>query len=103
MRATIVMFPTAQNLQRAAFKIEQDRCTKRELGSLVARKPIVAGIQGAAIGGGLGLSLVADFRVASPEARFAANFCEIGDTSRIRTDRYRFLVLSVNKKQMKCS
>ena len=43
-----------------------------------ARKPIVAEIQGAAIGAGLGLSLVADFRVASPKARFAANFVKIG-------------------------
>ena len=42
------------------------------------KKPIVAAIQGPAIGGGLGLALVADFRVASPEARFAANFVKIG-------------------------
>lgn len=42
------------------------------------RKPVVAGIQGAAIGGGLGLALVADFRVVSPEARFAANFVKLG-------------------------
>jgi len=41
-------------------------------------KPIVAAIQGAAIGGGLGLALVADFRVVSPEARFAANFVKLG-------------------------
>ncbi len=40
--------------------------------------PIVAAIQGAAIGGGLGLALVADFRVASPEARFSANFVRLG-------------------------
>src|SRR5262245_65324031 len=40
--------------------------------------PIVAAIQGAAIGGGLGLALAADFRVAAPEARFAANFALIG-------------------------
>lgn len=42
------------------------------------RKPIIAAIQGAAIGGGLGLSLVADFRIAAPEARFAGNFVKIG-------------------------
>ena len=30
------------------------------------RKPIIGAIQGAAIGGGLGLSLVPDFRIASP-------------------------------------
>lgn len=41
-------------------------------------KPIVAAIQGAAIGAGLGLALVADFRVAASEARFAANFVKLG-------------------------
>jgi enoyl-CoA hydratase/carnithine racemase len=38
----------------------------------------VGAIQGAAIGGGLGLSLVPDFRVVAPEARFAANFVKLG-------------------------
>jgi enoyl-CoA hydratase/carnithine racemase len=42
------------------------------------RTPIVAAIQGAAIGGGLGLALMPDFRVASPAARFAANFARLG-------------------------
>jgi len=42
------------------------------------KTPIVAAIQGAAIGGGLGLALVADFRVATAEARFAGNFVKIG-------------------------
>lgn len=41
-------------------------------------KPVVAAIQGPAVGGGLGLALVADFRVAAPEARFAANFVKLG-------------------------
>lgn len=41
-------------------------------------KPVVGAIQGAAIGGGLGLALVPDFRVACPEARFAANFVKLG-------------------------
>ncbi|MCW6534483.1 enoyl-CoA hydratase/isomerase family protein [Sphingomonas lycopersici] len=43
-----------------------------------ARKPTVAAIQGSAVGAGLGLALVADFRVASPEARFSANFVSLG-------------------------
>ncbi|MFS0772583.1 enoyl-CoA hydratase/isomerase family protein [Sphingomonas sp. 1P08PE] len=41
-------------------------------------KPVVAAVQGSAVGAGLGLSLVADFRIAAPEARFAANFVQIG-------------------------
>ncbi|QUD87206.1 enoyl-CoA hydratase/isomerase family protein [Phenylobacterium montanum] len=41
-------------------------------------KPIVAAIQGAAVGAGLGLALVADFRIAAPEARFSANFVKLG-------------------------
>jgi len=42
------------------------------------RKPIVAAIEGPAIGGGLGIALVADFRVASESARFSANFTKLG-------------------------
>jgi 2-(1,2-epoxy-1,2-dihydrophenyl)acetyl-CoA isomerase len=42
------------------------------------RKPIVAAVQGAAIGGGLGLALAADFRVVAPESRFSANFARLG-------------------------
>ena len=41
-------------------------------------KPIVAAVHGAAIGGGLGLALVADFRVTCTEARFSANFTRLG-------------------------
>lgn len=42
------------------------------------KKPIVGAVNGAAIGGGLGLCLVPDFRVACPEARFSANFTQLG-------------------------
>jgi enoyl-CoA hydratase/carnithine racemase len=42
------------------------------------QKPIVAAVHGAAIGGGLGLAVSADFRVTCPEARFAANFTKLG-------------------------
>jgi enoyl-CoA hydratase/carnithine racemase len=40
--------------------------------------PIVAAIQGPAVGAGLGLALMADFRIASNEARFCANFVKLG-------------------------
>src|SRR6185437_8411441 len=43
-----------------------------------ARLPVVAAVQGAAVGGGLGLACSADFRVASPAARFSANFARLG-------------------------
>jgi enoyl-CoA hydratase/carnithine racemase len=42
------------------------------------KKPIVAAVQGAAVGGGVGLALVADFRVVSPQTRFSANFVKLG-------------------------
>ena len=42
------------------------------------RTPVVAAVQGAAIGGGLGLALWPDFRVAAPDARFSANFARLG-------------------------
>ena len=41
-------------------------------------KPVVAAVQGAAVGGGLGLALSADFRIACEESRFVANFARLG-------------------------
>ncbi|MFA6576598.1 MAG: enoyl-CoA hydratase/isomerase family protein, partial [Nocardioides sp.] len=40
--------------------------------------PVVAAVQGAAVGGGLGLACAADFRVATSESRFEANFSRLG-------------------------
>ena len=41
-------------------------------------KPVIAAVQGGAIGGGLGLSLIADFRIGCQESRFSANFSRLG-------------------------
>jgi enoyl-CoA hydratase/carnithine racemase len=54
-----------------ALYVQAERLLRR-------RKPMVAAIQGAAIGAGLGLALVADFRVAGPGARFSSNFVRLG-------------------------
>ena len=55
------------------------RCsTATRCGCSRPQTPIVAAVQGAAVGAGLGLALVADFRVAAPEARFSANFVTLG-------------------------
>ena len=43
-----------------------------------ASKPVVAAVQGPAVGGGLGLALVADFRVICEKTRFSANFVKLG-------------------------
>jgi enoyl-CoA hydratase/carnithine racemase len=42
------------------------------------KKPIIAAVQGSAVGGGVGLACAADFRVASPSTRFHANFSVLG-------------------------
>lgn len=40
--------------------------------------PMVAAVQGGSVGGGVGLALVADLRVASPESYFWINFSRLG-------------------------
>lgn len=41
-------------------------------------KPIVAAIHGPCVGGGLGVALCADFRIASTASKFSANFNRLG-------------------------
>ena len=54
------------------------------------KKPIVAAVHGAAIGGGFGIALAADFRVTCPEARFAANFHQARLPPGLRSHPRRF-------------
>ncbi|HCO59362.1 MAG TPA: enoyl-CoA hydratase [Porticoccaceae bacterium] len=61
-----------------AFKKRSGRLYSEAVRLFRAKKPVVCAVQGAAIGGGLGLALVGDFRVACPEARFSANFSRLG-------------------------
>ena len=58
--------PSRRHLYDAAFDL------------FATATPVVAAVQGAAIGGGLGVACFADFRVAAPEARFSANFARLG-------------------------
>jgi len=45
-----------------------------------SKKPVVAAVQGAAVGGGFGLAVMADFRVVCPATRMTANFVKLGFT-----------------------
>jgi enoyl-CoA hydratase/carnithine racemase len=79
-------FCAGANFARPAAETVGDRLSDRGTDHLYRQavqlfrcpKPIVAAVQGSAIGGGLGLSLVADFRVATAESRFSANFNRLG-------------------------
>ena len=44
------------------------------------KKQVIAAVQGAAVGGGFGLAMFADFRVGCAESRFTANFVKLGFT-----------------------
>lgn len=44
------------------------------------KKPVIAAVQGAAVGGGFGLAVMADFRVLCPDTRMTANFVKLGFT-----------------------
>ena len=84
-RAIVLMaegksFCAGANFGNSAMR---ETSTPRALYSQVVRlfrskKPIVAAVHGPAIGAGMGLALVADFRVTCEAARFSANFARMG-------------------------
>ncbi len=45
---------------------------------LTGSKPCIAAVQGAAVGAGLGLAMLADQRVAGPKTQFNASFAQLG-------------------------
>ncbi len=67
---------------RVLFSGDEDHGAQRLYANAVrlfrTSKPVVAAVQGPAIGGGLGLALSADFRVICEKTRFAANFVKLG-------------------------
>lgn len=62
-------------IQRLADQIHDGHRTLRE-----SAKPIVAAVQGAVAGGGLGFMLVADLVIASERASFASRYSDVGLT-----------------------
>ncbi|PRX99750.1 enoyl-CoA hydratase/isomerase family protein [Allonocardiopsis opalescens] len=55
-----------------------ERLYRRAVQLFEIRTPVIAAVQGAAVGGGLGLACAADFRVADASTRFVANFARLG-------------------------
>ena len=83
----VVLAPEGKHFCGGANLAGRDRSRDTDAaGSLYAEavrlfrttKPIVAAVQGGAIGGGLGLALAADFRVVADDVRMSANFSQLG-------------------------
>ena len=69
----------SRNEERADRKPGQSNPLYAAATKLFACKtPVIAAVQGAAVGGGFGLAVMPDFRVVCPEARFTANFVKLG-------------------------
>jgi 2-(1,2-epoxy-1,2-dihydrophenyl)acetyl-CoA isomerase len=64
--------------ERDADPVDTDALYRRSLTLFALSKPVVAAVQGGAIGGGAGLALSADFRVGEPASWFAFNFARLG-------------------------
>ena len=83
----VILAPEGKHFCGGANLTERDRARDTgAAGALYAEavrlfrtaKPIVASVQGGAIGGGLGMALAADFRVVADDVRMSANFSRLG-------------------------
>ena len=73
-------FCAGADFTRSSYKEESDtyeRLYQEAVRLFKTKKPVIATIQGAAVGGGLGVALSADFRIACDESRFSANFSKL--------------------------
>ena len=65
--------------QNADWRIRNQAAIRRAMETLArAPKPVIAQIEGDCIGGGCGLSLACDFRIATPSARFGITPAKLG-------------------------
>lgn len=70
--------PAAKAVQNQSSQEQTKTIYEHALRLYRSGKPVIAAVHGAAIGGGLGLALVADFRITCAHARFSANFSRLG-------------------------
>jgi enoyl-CoA hydratase/carnithine racemase len=69
--------PTGDAAQDAD-PVDTDSLYTRSVALFTQSKPVVAAVQGGAVGGGAGLALSADFRVGEPSSWFGFNFARLG-------------------------
>lgn len=67
-------FSTAWNF----FRLAQEKFANLTLSMRRIPQPVIAAVNGPAAGGGLGLALASDIRIAAPKAYFVASFINIG-------------------------